>query len=80
MTVTEGLASPRLEQKGPVDSWALWPHPPFLFPPAGPARQGDQGERPLPCDPASPLLFPCRGAEGSCSCLSATTPLPTPSS
>lgn len=29
MAVTEGLASPRSEQKGPVDSWALWPHPPF---------------------------------------------------
>ena len=30
--------------------------------------------------PHSPLVLPFRGAEASCSCLSATTPLPTPSS
>jgi len=30
--------------------------------------------------PHGPLVLPLRGAEVSCSCLSATTPLPTPSS
>lgn len=49
---------------------------PSLLVPTPDLPEGDQGEP----RPASPLLLPYRGAEGSCSCLSATTPLPTPSS
>lgn len=67
MTVTEGLVvSPRLEQKGPVDSWALWPHPPFLFPhlPAQPGRE-IKGSAPFPVTQPHLSCFPAGEPRGA---------------